>query len=47
MPTPEIYSSGRREFAIRDPDRYLIIFTEPTDEPTTTREPEANDVQAD
>jgi catechol 2,3-dioxygenase-like lactoylglutathione lyase family enzyme len=38
---PEVYSYGRREFAIRDPDGYLIIFTEPTDEPPTTREPEA------
>jgi catechol 2,3-dioxygenase-like lactoylglutathione lyase family enzyme len=40
---PEIYSYGRREFAIRDPDRYLIVFTEPTDEPPTTSEPRAND----
>jgi catechol 2,3-dioxygenase-like lactoylglutathione lyase family enzyme len=32
---PEVYSYGRREFAIRDPDRYLIIFTEPTDDPPT------------
>lgn len=36
---PEVYSYGRREFAIRDPDRYVIIFTEPTDEPPTTSEP--------
>jgi hypothetical protein len=37
---PEVYSYGRREFAIRDPDRYVIIFTEPTDDPPTTSEPE-------
>lgn len=36
---PEIYSYGRREFAVRDPDGYLIIFTEPMDEPPTTEEP--------
>jgi catechol 2,3-dioxygenase-like lactoylglutathione lyase family enzyme len=36
---PEIYSYGRREFAIRDPDDYLVIFTESTDEPPTTPEP--------
>jgi hypothetical protein len=35
-----VYSYGRREFAIRDPDRYVIIFTEPTDDPPTTSEPE-------
>jgi catechol 2,3-dioxygenase-like lactoylglutathione lyase family enzyme len=32
---PEVYSYGRREFAIRDPDSYLVIFTEPTDDPAT------------
>jgi catechol 2,3-dioxygenase-like lactoylglutathione lyase family enzyme len=32
---PEVYSYGRREFAIRDPDNYLLIFTEPTDDPPT------------
>ncbi len=32
---PEVYSYGRREFAIRDPEGYLIIFTEKTDDPTT------------
>lgn len=36
---PEVYSYGRREFAIRDPDGYLVIFTEPTDDPPTTSEP--------
>lgn len=37
---PEVYSYGRREFALRDPDGYLVIFTEPTSEPPTTNEPE-------
>lgn len=37
---PEVYSYGRREFAARDPDRYLVIFTEPTSDPYTTRDPE-------
>lgn len=36
---PEVYSYGCREFALRDPDGYLIIFTEPTDDPPTTSEP--------
>jgi catechol 2,3-dioxygenase-like lactoylglutathione lyase family enzyme len=36
---PEVYSYGRREFAMRDPDGYLIIFTEPTNDPPTTSEP--------
>jgi catechol 2,3-dioxygenase-like lactoylglutathione lyase family enzyme len=36
---PEIYSYGRREFAFRDPDGYLIIVTEPTQESPTTSEP--------
>jgi len=36
---PEIYSYGRREFALRDPDGYRVIFTERTDEPPTTKEP--------
>ena len=29
---PEVFFYGRREFAVRDPDGYLLIFTEPTDE---------------
>ena len=37
---PEVYAYGRREFAVRDPDGYLVIFTEPTDDPPTTAEPE-------
>lgn len=36
---PEVYSYGRLEFGLRDPDGYLVIFTEPTDEPPTTGEP--------
>lgn len=32
---PEVYFYGRREFAILDPDRYLLIFSEPTDDPPT------------
>ena len=32
---PEIFFYGRREFAVRDPDGYLLIFTEPTDDPPT------------
>jgi catechol 2,3-dioxygenase-like lactoylglutathione lyase family enzyme len=35
---PEVYFYGRREFAVRDPDGYLLIFTEPTDEPATCAE---------
>jgi catechol 2,3-dioxygenase-like lactoylglutathione lyase family enzyme len=37
---PEVYSYGRREFAVRDPDNHLIIFTEETGDPPTTAEPE-------
>jgi catechol 2,3-dioxygenase-like lactoylglutathione lyase family enzyme len=36
---PEVYAYGRREFALRDPDAYLVIFTEQTDDPPTTAEP--------
>lgn len=32
---PEVYFYGRREFAILDPDGYMLIFTEPTDDPPT------------
>jgi catechol 2,3-dioxygenase-like lactoylglutathione lyase family enzyme len=32
---PEVYFYGRREFAVRDPNGYLLIFTEPTDDPPT------------
>lgn len=34
---PEVYSYGRREFAFRDPDGYLIILTEKTDDPPTCK----------
>ncbi|MFQ5938162.1 MAG: hypothetical protein ACE5LB_17305, partial [Acidiferrobacterales bacterium] len=27
------------EFAVRDPDEYLVIFTEPTSDPPSTTEP--------
>jgi hypothetical protein len=33
---PEVYSYGRREFAIRDPDGYLLIFTQQTDDLSTS-----------
>lgn len=32
---PEVYSYGRREFAVRDPDGYLLIFSEETSDPPT------------
>lgn len=32
---PEVYDYGRREFAVLDPDGYMLIFTEPTDDPPT------------
>jgi catechol 2,3-dioxygenase-like lactoylglutathione lyase family enzyme len=35
---PEVYWYGRREFAVRDPNGYLIIFSEPTNDPPTCRE---------
>src|SRR5262245_10690810 len=35
---PEVYFYGRREFAVRDPDGYLVIFSEPTDDPPTSPE---------
>jgi len=34
---PEVYDYGCREFAIRDPDGYLIIFTEETSEAPSCR----------
>ena len=40
---PEVYSYGRREFAVIDPDGYMVIITEPTDDPPTTAEPDAED----
>lgn len=41
---PEVYSYGRREFAVLDPDGAMIIFTEPTTEPPTTAEPDSEDL---
>lgn len=35
---PEVYFYRRREFAIRDPDGYLLIFSEATTDPVTCRE---------
>lgn len=35
---PEVYFYGRREFAVRDPDGNLLIFSEPTDDPPTCPE---------
>jgi catechol 2,3-dioxygenase-like lactoylglutathione lyase family enzyme len=35
---PEVYWYGRREFAIRDPDGYLLIVSEETDDPPTCQE---------
>lgn len=35
---PEVYFYGRREFAVRDPDGHLIIFSEETDDPPTCAE---------
>lgn len=30
---PEAYSYGRREFAIKDPNGYLLVFSERTKDP--------------
>ncbi|NIP57754.1 MAG: hypothetical protein GWO00_07100, partial [Gemmatimonadetes bacterium] len=30
---PEVYHYGRREFGVRDPDGYLLIFSEPASRP--------------
>ncbi|MBI2486260.1 MAG: hypothetical protein HYW01_04735 [Deltaproteobacteria bacterium] len=35
---PEVYHYGRREFAIRDCNGYILSFSEPTDEPPTCHE---------
>lgn len=32
---PEVYDYGCREFAFRDPDGYLVIISERTDDPPT------------
>lgn len=35
---PEVYHYGMKEFAIEDPDGYMISFSQPTDEPPTCHE---------
>lgn len=35
---PEVYWYGRREFAVRDPNGYLLIFSEETSDPPTCEE---------
>lgn len=35
---PEVYWYGRREFAVKDPDGYLLIFSEATTDPPTCAE---------
>lgn len=35
---PEVFSYGRREFAIRDPDGNLLVFSEETRDPPGCRE---------
>jgi catechol 2,3-dioxygenase-like lactoylglutathione lyase family enzyme len=37
---PEVYWYGRREFAVRDPSGYLVIFSEETPDPPTCHEEE-------
>jgi uncharacterized glyoxalase superfamily protein PhnB len=32
---PEVYEYGRREFSVRDPNGYALVFSEPTDDPPT------------
>jgi catechol 2,3-dioxygenase-like lactoylglutathione lyase family enzyme len=36
---PDVYTYGRREFAILDPDGYMLIFSEETGDRPTTDEP--------
>ncbi|MEZ5966602.1 MAG: glyoxalase superfamily protein [Planctomycetota bacterium] len=35
---PEVFFYGRREFAVRDPDGNLLVFSEVTTDPPTCRE---------
>jgi len=35
---PEVYWYGRREFAVRDPNGYLVIFSEVTTDPPTCKD---------
>ena len=34
---PEVYEYGRREFSIRDPNGYRLVFSEATREPATCK----------
>lgn len=36
---PEVYTYGRREFAVRDPSGYLVVFTEESRDDPTEDEP--------
>ncbi|MGH7469153.1 MAG: VOC family protein [Longimicrobiales bacterium] len=36
---PDVYTYGRREFAILDPDGYMVIFSEQTGDAPTVDEP--------
>ncbi len=39
---PEVYHYGRREFAVRDPNGYVLSFSEPTrDPPDDPHDPDA------
>lgn len=33
---PEVYHYGRREFSVKDPNGYSLIFSEPTSDPPTS-----------
>ena len=35
---PEVYAYGRREFSIKDPNGYRLVFSETTDDPVTCQE---------
>lgn len=35
---PEVYSYGRREFCVADPDKHQIIFSEAATDPATCKE---------
>ena len=35
---PDVFFYQRREFAFRDPDGHLLIFSEETDDPPTCKE---------
>ena len=44
---PEVYSYGRREFAVLDPEGTMVIFTEPTTDEPTTDEPGSDEPAPD